>query len=165
MWSPGAGRIQFSTGGAGRWEIDATGHLIPVDDDSYHIGGASNAIDNLYIDGDIVGFVESHTMCFWNPNGITATDDLIAWRAPYACTISKLWAFYHAGTEFDVNALNEGADICSADYTVDTPDQWEDCGADQNLTLAAGEEVHVSIVSVTGAIEQIGIQLDVVRIT
>ena len=74
-----------------------------------------------------------------------------------------MWAFYHAGTEIDVNAQNEGADIISGDYTVDTADVWEDCSADQNLTLEVGEEVHVEIVSVTGAVEQIGIQLDVIR--
>ena len=38
IFSPGADRLGFSSGGSFRWEIDASGHLIPFADDTYDIG-------------------------------------------------------------------------------------------------------------------------------
>jgi uncharacterized protein (DUF2237 family) len=48
IFQNGADQIGFSTGGVGRWEVDATGHFVPVLDDTYNIGEALTRVATVY---------------------------------------------------------------------------------------------------------------------
>lgn len=49
-WSPGADQIAWSTAGVQRWDMDASGHLIPFADVTYDIGTSSKAVKDIYVE-------------------------------------------------------------------------------------------------------------------
>lgn len=70
---PAANRIQVATGGTARWEVDSSGHLKPVADNTYDIGQSGSEIKDLWIDGLIRGGSKVATAGTWTPNLIALT--------------------------------------------------------------------------------------------
>jgi hypothetical protein len=96
-----------------------------------------------------------------NPNGITAAINVIAWRAPFACTVAKVWGYRVGGTGATINARKNGASnhLASA-LSLTSADTWMDGGDVQNQTYAAGDKLEIMIVTVAGSPTQVGVQVD-----
>lgn len=52
LFRPGVNRLQVVTNGTARWEVDASGHLIPVTDDTYKLGDATHMLSDLFVHMD-----------------------------------------------------------------------------------------------------------------
>jgi hypothetical protein len=80
-------------------------------------------------------------------------------RAPVAMTIDAIYAIHVAGTNCTVNVRKNGSSaLRSSDYTTTT--SWASFGSLQNNTLAAGDYLEIQIVTVTGSVEQVAIQIE-----
>jgi hypothetical protein len=116
---------------------------------------ASNALGNLKTKGNGV----------YNPSGITVAVNMIAWRAPYACTVTNVRGYRVGGTGATINArLNGASNHLSSALSVSSADTWMDGGAVQNTVYAAGDKLEVMLVTVTGSPTQILIQVDFKRV-
>ena len=98
----------------------------------------------------------------YNQNGIATGANLIAWRAPYACTVSDVWGYYAGGTgAVGINARKNGSsDHLSAYLQMYTGNQWINGGAVQNTSYVAGDKLEIMVVSVTGLPTQVAVQVD-----
>ncbi len=93
----------------------------------------------------------------------TAVNRMV-WRAPYACTVTNVRGHAKGGTSVVVNArINQTSNFLSSSLTVNTMDAWADGGTVQNTTVAAGDDIEVMLVTVTGAITEASIQVDLTR--
>jgi hypothetical protein len=99
---------------------------------------------------------------------LTPTDaqTIIAWRAPFACTVTAVHAQSDTGTTAVVNAGKGFAggttEFCSADITIDPSDAWEAGTVNQNQSLVAGDAVYLEVVD-SGTATQITIQVTLTR--
>ena len=102
----------------------------------------------------------------YNPSGIVQADNIICWRAPYACTVTNVRGYRVGGTGATVNARKNGASnhLASA-LSLTSADTWQDGGAVQNTSYAAGDKMEIMLVSVSGSPTQIMIQIDLTRAT
>lgn len=48
LWRPGANRMQLVVGGTARWEINATGDLVPVATATYDLGSTAAELQEIY---------------------------------------------------------------------------------------------------------------------
>jgi len=88
----------------------------------------------------------------------------MVWRAPFACTVTNVRGHIDAGTNAVVNArINQTSDFLASDLTVSTADSWADGGSVQNTAVAAGDDIEVELVSTSGAVTQVNIQVDLTR--
>lgn len=79
--------------------------------------------------------------------------------APVAMTIDTIRAIHVGGTNCTVNVRKNGSSaLRSGDYTTTT--SWASFGTLQNNTLAAGDYLEIQIVTVTGSVEQVAIQIE-----
>jgi hypothetical protein len=116
---------------------------------------ASNMLGNLKTKGNGV----------YNPSGITMTVNMIAWRAPYACTVTNVRGYRVGGTGATINArLNGASNHLASALSLSSADTWMDGGAVQNTAYAAGDKLEVMVVTVTGGPTQILIQVDFKRV-
>jgi hypothetical protein len=89
----------------------------------------------------------------------------MVWRAPFACTVTNVRTHIDAGTNAVCNARkNQASDFLASDFTNSTADAWGDGGAVQNTAIAAGDDIEVELVSTSGAVTQVNIQVDLTRI-
>ena len=87
--------------------------------------------------------------------------NILVWRAPFPCTVKKVWGYRHEGTGGSINARRNGTDKhLSADLSLDSADVWTDGGAVQNTAYAIGDKLEIMIVTETGEPTQIAIQVD-----
>ena len=93
-----------------------------------------------------------------------ATVNVFCWRATIACTVTAIKGFRVGGTGATVNARKNGASnhLASALSLVNASTVY-DGGAVQNTTYAIGDYLEIMVVSVTGTVTQIGIQVDFER--
>lgn len=98
-----------------------------------------------------------------NSAGIT-TGNIAVWRAPYACTVTNVYGFRVGGTGATVNARKNGTSnhLASA-VSLSSASTWTDGGTVQNTSYAAGDSLEIMVVSVTGTVTMLGIQVDFVR--
>lgn len=114
--------------------------------------------------GTIVGYTEAHGGVLVNPNGITATINVIAWQAPYACTVVAVRGYRVGGTSASINArLNGTNNHLSSALSLTSADTWIDGGAVQNTAYAAGDKLEIMLTAVGGSPTQIGVQVVFVR--
>ncbi len=93
----------------------------------------------------------------------TAANRMV-WRAPFACTVTNVRGHAKGGTSVVVNArINQTSNFLSSSLTVNTMDAWADGGTVQNTAIAAGDDIEVMLVTVTGAITEASIQVDLTR--
>ena len=89
---------------------------------------------------------------------------VMIWRAPFACTVTNVRGHRKGGTGATVNARrNQANDFLSSDLSLGTADQWADGGAVQNTAIAAGDDIEIELASITGAVTEIVIQVDLTR--
>lgn len=86
------------------------------------------------------------------------------WRAPFACTVTAVRSHFDAGTNCVVNARkNQASDFMSADFTNSTANAWGAGTVDQNQSVAAGDDIEVELVSTSGAVTKVNIQVELTR--
>ena len=96
-------------------------------------------------------------------DGIAAVN-VFCWRATIACTVTAVKGLRVGGTGATINARKNGADnhLAGALSLVNASTVY-DGGAVQNTTYAIGDYLEIMVVSVTGTVTQIGIQVDFER--
>jgi hypothetical protein len=86
------------------------------------------------------------------------------WRAPYAGTVAAVRSHFDAGTNCVINARkNQTSNFCSSNFTNSTPNAWQAATVNQNQTLALGDDIEVQLVSTSGAVTMVAIQVDITR--
>jgi hypothetical protein len=86
------------------------------------------------------------------------------WRAPFACTVTAVRSHFDAGTNCVVNARkNQASDFMSADFTNSTANAWGAGTVNQNQSIAAGDDIEIELVSTSGAVTKVNIQVDLTR--
>jgi hypothetical protein len=87
--------------------------------------------------------------------------NVIAWRAPWACTVLAVKGYRVGGTGAEVNARRNGADNhLAAALSLVGADAWADGGAVQNTAYVVGDKLEIMVVSVADDPTQIAIQVD-----
>ena len=79
----------------------------------------------------------------------TTTVTVVAWRAPFACTVLKVWGYQDTGTGSVVTALHGAQDLLVTDITLSPAGAWQDGGTVQHAKFAAGDVLYAKIVSVS----------------
>lgn len=93
----------------------------------------------------------------------SAAINVMVWRAPFACTVTNVRGHRIGGSAATVNARkNQASNLLASALSLGTADAWADGGAVQNASFAAGDDLEIMLVTVTGA-TQIAIQVDFVR--
>lgn len=106
------------------------------------------------------GLQESHGGTLVNPNGILATINVIAWYAPYACSVLTVKGYRVGGTSASINARRNGADNhLSSALSLTSTDTWMDGGAVQNVAYVEGDKLEIMLTAVGGDPTQVGIQV------
>lgn|GEM_PF-1384952 len=86
------------------------------------------------------------------------------WRAPFACTVAAIRSHFDAGTNCVVNARkNQALNFMSANFTNSTANSWGSGTVDQNQGLVASDDIEVQLVSTSGAVTKVNIQIDLTR--
>ena len=98
----------------------------------------------------------------YNQGGIATGANLIAWRAPYACTVSSVWGYFVGGTgAATINARKNGSsNHLASSLEMYTRDQWNSGGAVQNTSYTVGDKLEIMVVGVTGLPTQVAVQVD-----
>jgi hypothetical protein len=91
-------------------------------------------------------------------------NNYMVWRAPFACTVTAVKAHYKGGTSVVINARrNQASAHLASNLLVNTANAWADGGAVQNTAYAAGDDLEIQAVTVTGAVTELAIQVDYTR--
>jgi hypothetical protein len=90
--------------------------------------------------------------------------NVTTWRAPFACTVTNVRGHRIGGTGATINAQKNSASthLASA-VSLASANTWTDGGSVQNATYAAGDDIEMMVVSVTGTPTEVAIQVDFVR--
>lgn len=127
---------------------------------------SKNYKGNMVVDGSITatsfsGLTISRGGTVVNDGGITAAINVIVWRAPYACTVNKVYGYRVAGSGATVNARKNGSlTHLASSLSLTSSDTWMDGGTVQNATYAAGDKLEIMVVSATGSPTQIAVQVE-----
>lgn len=100
-----------------------------------------------------------------NPNGITATINIIVWYATVACTVTNVRGYRVGGgaSTSSINARKNGtSNHLSSAKVLTNADTWYDGGAVQNATYAAGDKLEIMLTAVAGSPTQVCVQVDFV---
>lgn len=90
--------------------------------------------------------------------------DVVTWRAPYACTVTNVRGYRVGGTGTTINARRNGVDEhLAGDLSLGSADAWADGGAVQNTAYVAGDKLEIRLKSITGAVTQVNVQVDLTR--
>lgn len=90
--------------------------------------------------------------------------NITVWRAPYACTVTNVRAFRKSGTGATINARrNATSNHLSSALSVSSADTWTDGGSVQNTAYAIGDSLEIMVVSITGVVTELDIQVDFTR--
>lgn len=88
----------------------------------------------------------------------------MAWRAPFACTVVAVRSHFDAGTNCVVNARkNQTSTFMSSNFTNSTANAWGAGTVNQNQSIAAGDDIEMNLVSTSGAVTKVNIQVDLTR--
>jgi len=88
----------------------------------------------------------------------------VVWYATETCTVTNVRGYRVGGTGATINARKNGSsNHLSSALSLASADTWTDGGAVQNTGYVAGNKLEIMVVSVSGDVEQIGIQIDFVR--
>ena len=99
-----------------------------------------------------------------NPNGITASINVIVWYATYNSTVTNIRGYRVGGTTADVNARKNGSSThLASNLTLSSANTWMDGGTVQNESYAIGDKMEIMIVSPSGSPTQIAVQVDLLQ--
>jgi hypothetical protein len=88
----------------------------------------------------------------------------MVWVAPFACTVIAVKSHFDAGTNCVVNARkNQASNFCSTNFTNSTANAWGSGTVNQNQAIAAGDDIELQLVSTSGAVTRVNIQVDLRR--
>lgn len=86
------------------------------------------------------------------------------WDAPFACTVTDIVACIDAGTNAVINAQKNGTlDLRSVDATVTGTSLASVGGTLQNTAFASGDDLSIEVVSTSGAVTKVTIQVNFTR--
>jgi hypothetical protein len=103
--------------------------------------------------------VEAKGGILWNPNGITATTNVAAWWAPYACTVTAVKGYKDTGT-VSINARKNGVQThLATNLSLASSGAWLDGGAVQNTAYGIGDRLEIMVTTVSGSPTQIGVEV------
>jgi hypothetical protein len=89
----------------------------------------------------------------------------MVWRAPFACTVTNVRSHITAGTNAVVNArVNQTSNFLSSNYTNTTANAWQDGGSVQNTSISSGDDIEIMLVSTSGAVVAVNVQVDLTRV-
>jgi hypothetical protein len=87
------------------------------------------------------------------------------WTAPFACVLTDIQALVTGGTNAVINAAKNGTDFRTADATVSAGTDYASVGGTLQVTsVAIGDDIAIELVSTSGAVTQVGIQLNFTRV-
>jgi hypothetical protein len=88
----------------------------------------------------------------------------MVWRAPFACTVVAVRSHFDAGTNCVVNARkNQASNFMSSNFTNSTANAWGAGTVNQNQSIATGDDIEMQLVSTSGAVTKVNIQVDLTR--
>lgn len=124
------------------------------------------AINELDTEKQSKQIVESHGGTIVNGDGIGVAINVIAWIAPYACTVTAVKGYRVGGTGATVNARKNGVGGAhlASHLSLTSADTWMDGGAVQNTSYAAGDKMEIMIVTATGSPTQLGVSVYFTRV-
>jgi hypothetical protein len=96
---------------------------------------------------------------FLAPSGAS---DIVVWRAPYACTVSKIQVFTVGGTSATINAMKGASDLLASDL-VGSAGTWNSSTTIQNASFAVDDALTVQIISLSGSPTAVTIQVECTR--
>jgi hypothetical protein len=96
-----------------------------------------------------------------NPTGAR---DVVVWTAPYACTVTSVRGYRRGGSAASVNARRNASQLLAADLSIPTEDTWAVNSSPQNADVAEGDTIEIQLVSVTGSVTDIAVQLGLTRV-
>jgi hypothetical protein len=98
----------------------------------------------------------------YNPSGLSAGDtgSLVVWRAPYPCTASTIYAYREGGTTAAVSASRNGLALTTTNLTLTNALQYFSASATQNQNFNAGDRLELALISFSGTVTEINIQVD-----
>lgn len=114
------------------------------------------------IQPDQVKFEFSRGGTLYKSDGLV-TGNFIVWRAPFACTATKISAYRADGSSAMINARKNTSNLLSADLTLTNSATWYSSTTLQNNSFSADDRLEISIASVSGTPTQIIIQVDFTR--
>ena len=120
---------------------------------------------DIQVDGNGGGLKITRGGTLYSSSGITGAVNLIAWRAPYSCTLTKVYGYRKDGTTVTVNARRNAVDNhLSAALDVTSNTTWMDAGTVQNTAYVAGDILELMVVSVTALPTSLAWQVEFTRL-
>ena len=114
------------------------------------------------IQPDQIEFEFSRGGTLYKSDGL-ATGSFVVWRAPFACTATKISAYRADGTAATINAKKNSSDLLSGDLSLTNATTWYSSSTLQNASFAIDDRLEIEIASVSGSPTQIIIQVDFTR--
>jgi hypothetical protein len=102
----------------------------------------------------------------YDPLGIAGTaaltQNVIIWRAPFACTITNIWGYRVTGSSAAVNArINGIGTIATGSHiSLTSADTWTSASSLISSSVASGDKIEMMLVSSSAYPTQIAVQID-----
>lgn len=95
----------------------------------------------------------------------SGAEDVIIWRAPFACEAYAVRGYRIGGSGATVNARRNGTDAhLAGDLSLTSTATWIGTETVQNAAYAVGDKLEIRLMSVAGSPSQVAIQVDFRRI-
>jgi hypothetical protein len=100
----------------------------------------------------------------YNSTGLTTAMNIIAWYAPFSCTVSNVRGYRVSGTGATINARKNGtSNHLSSNLSLTSTDTWMDGGSVQNTSYISGDKLEIMMTSAAGNPQQVAVQVDFTR--
>jgi hypothetical protein len=94
-----------------------------------------------------------------------STGNFIVWRSQFPCTVTGVWGYRVGGTNVSFSARKNGtSNHLSVPALLGSPNAWTNGGTVTNTPYVAGDRLEIMVVAVTGAVTQVGVQVDFIKI-
>ena len=122
-------------------------------------------------DGDQLGTNGSGVLS-WVPQIITkggvlltpaGAADVVIWRAPQTCTVTKVQGHMAGGTSGAVNARKNGTDALLSSNLAITAGSWTSTSTIQNASFAVDDSLEIRLISLVGSPSTVTIQVECTR--
>lgn len=93
-----------------------------------------------------------------------SAQNIIVWRAPFACTVAAVKGYTSGATGTTVNARQNGSlTHLASDLTLSSADTWLDGGAVQNTAYALGDKLEIMLTGIGGSPTEVAVQVEYTR--
>ena len=106
---------------------------------------------------------------FYDPLGLAgtsaATQNVIVWRAPYACTVTNVWGYRVTGSSATINARRNGIGTIAtgSNISLTSTDTWISASSLITTSFSVGDKLEIMLISSSGYPTQIAVQCDLTR--